>query len=104
MQKDDAEKATQYVEGVRRDDFDRNEILQLALVHLIQTLGEAARRVSVGFRQAHPEIPWAAIVGMRHRVVHDYLHVDLEIVWRVATEDLPLLIAQLRKTLPPESD
>lgn len=110
MQKDDAiyvghmldtaEKAVQHLEGITRDDYDRNEILQLALVHLIQTLGEAARRVSVAFRQSHPEIPWAAIVGMRHRVVHDYLHVDFEIVWRVATGDLPPLIAQLRNVVP----
>ena len=63
------------MEGITREDFDRDENLQLAIVYLIQTLGESARRVSAEFRDTHPEIPWAAIVGMRHHVVHDYLDV-----------------------------
>jgi predicted nucleotidyltransferase len=60
---DTAEKAARKVEGIARADFDRDENLQLAIVYLIQTLGESARRVSATFRDAHPEIPWAAIVG-----------------------------------------
>jgi uncharacterized protein with HEPN domain len=92
---DSAEKAARKAKGITREDFDRDENLQLAIVYLIQTLGESARRVSAAFRDAHPEIPWAEIVGMRHHAVHDYLDVDFEIVWRAATEDLPPLIAQL---------
>jgi uncharacterized protein with HEPN domain len=73
------------VTGKSRAEFDADENLRLALAHLIQTFGEAARRVSPGFRQAHLEIPWSKIIGMRHKVVHDYLHVDFDIVWDVAT-------------------
>ena len=51
----------------------------LALAHLVQVIGEAARRVSPEFCDAHPEIPWKAIVGMRHKVVHDYMDVDEDI-------------------------
>ena len=47
------------------------------------------------FRNSHPEIRWADIIGMRHKVVHDYLGVDEDIVWQVATEDLPKLVASL---------
>ena len=114
MQKDDlvyvrhmldlAEKAARNIAGIARSDFDGDEILRLALVHLLQTIGESARRISAAFRVVHPEIPWAAIVGMRHRVVHDYLDVDFDIVWRVATEDLPPLIAQLKRIVPPEDN
>jgi len=88
--------------GKSRSDFDADENLRLALAHLIQTLGEAARRVSPEFQQAHPEVPWRKIIGMRHKVVHDYLHVDYDIVWTVATVNLPPLLPELEKTVPPE--
>jgi uncharacterized protein with HEPN domain len=86
--------------GRSRAEFEANEDLRLALAHLIQTFGEAARRVSPEFRQAHPQVPWKKIVGMRHKVVHDYLHVNYDIVWTVATENLPPLLAELERLVP----
>lgn len=76
---------------VGREAFDGDDTLQLALVHLIQILAEAGRRVSPETRSRHPEIPWTQIIGMRHRVVHDYLAVDPDIVWAVVSGDLPEL-------------
>jgi len=76
---------------VGREAFDRDDTLQLALVHLVQMLGEAARRVSPELQSRHPEVPWGQIIGMRHRLVHDYLSVDLDIVWAVVKGDLPEL-------------
>lgn len=96
-----AEKAVRKVAGIDRAAFDSNEDLRLALTHLIQTIGEAARRVSPAFQQAHPGPPWSQIVGIRHKIVHDYLHVDFDIVWDVVTSDLPALIAQLKPLVPP---
>ncbi len=63
-------------------------------------IGEAARRVSNDVREAHPEIPWADIVGMRSKIVHDYMNVDEDIVWEVVTRDLPALVAALEKVTP----
>jgi uncharacterized protein with HEPN domain len=110
MQKDDsiyvahmldmAQKAVQKVSGVDRDAYDADENLRLALAHLIQTAGEAARRVSSDYQTAHPEIPWPQIIGIRHKVVHDYMHVDFDIVWAVATRDLPPLIEKLKPLIP----
>lgn len=85
-----------------RPEFDADENLQLALTHLIQTFGEAARRVSSEFQATHPEIPWKEIIGMRHKVVHDYLHVNYGIVWTVATIDLPTLLPGLERIAPLE--
>jgi len=112
MQKDDlvyvghmldtAEQAIRKVAGKKREDFDRDENLRLAIAHLIQTIGEAARRVSPDYREAHPEIPWQDVVGMRHKIVHDYLEVDFDIVWDVETAELPSLASKLRRLLPPE--
>ncbi len=107
MQKDDlvyvghmldtAESAVQKLDGRTRDEFESDETLRLALTHLIQTMGEAARHVSMNFQGRHVHIPWSNIIGMRHKVVHDYLHVDYDLVWDVVTHELPLLIESLRK-------
>lgn len=69
--------------------------MQLALVHLVQIIGEAASRVSEDLRQCHPEIPWRQVVGMRNRVVHGYFEVDLNLLWHVVTLDVPKLRTQL---------
>ena len=96
---DTANKAINFVEGLNREDFDNNEQLRLAITHLLQIIGEAARRVSLEFRDAHSEIPWKAIVGMRSKVVHDYLNVDEDVVWDTVKNDLSPLIAELEKLL-----
>jgi len=87
------------VRGRSRPAFDIDEVTQLALLHLIQMLGEAASRVSAPYRAEHPEFPWAEMVGMRNRIVHGYDHVDPEMVWRVATEDVEPVVAALERTL-----
>ena len=96
---DTANKAIGFVEGLSREDFDNNEQLRLAITHLLQIIGEAARRVSLDFRNAHPEIPWKAIVGMRSKVVHDYLNVDEDVVWDTVKSDLTPLVLELEKLL-----
>lgn len=94
---DTANKASGFIEGLSRQDFDNNELLRLSLTHLLQIIGESARRVSPDFRSAYPAIPWKAVVGMRSKVVHDYLDVDEDVVWDTVKNDLPLLILELEK-------
>jgi len=98
---DMARKAVSKTQGLSRGAYDADENLRLALIHLIQVIGEAARQVSREFSVGHPEIQWADIIGMRHKVVHDYLGVDEDIVWQVVTEDLPKLVAALEPIVPP---
>jgi uncharacterized protein with HEPN domain len=99
---DTARKAVGKTEGIGRDVYDGDENLRLALAHLVQTIGEAARRVSAKGRASHPEIPWFEITGMRSKIVHDYMSVDEDIVWEVVTRDLPYLITTLEKIVSPE--
>jgi uncharacterized protein with HEPN domain len=73
---------------------------QLALMRLIEIVGEAASRVSPMVQSAHTDIAWAAIVGMRNRLVHAYFAVDLDRVWETVTIYIPVLIAQLEKIAP----
>lgn len=90
-----ARKALGKVERKSRADFDADENLRLALAHLIQIIGEAASRVSSAFRETHSEIPWSEVIGMRQKIVHDYLGLDYDIVWEVVTRDLPVLAGKL---------
>jgi uncharacterized protein with HEPN domain len=99
---DMARKARSLVAGKERATYDADEPLRLALTHLIQVIGEAARHVSAEYCVEHPEVPWLAIVGMRHKVVHDYMAVDEDIVWHTVQEDLPGLITQLMAMMPPD--
>lgn len=94
---DTARKAAGKARGPSRTEYDDDENLRLALAHLVQVIGEAARRGSRPVRDAHPEIPWDDIVGMRSKIVHDYMNVDEDVVWEVVTEDLPPLIAALER-------
>ena len=70
-------------------------MLALAVVRLLEVLGEAARAVSEATRQRASQVPWALIAGTRNRLAHGYFDVDLDIVWEIITVDLPLLIAAL---------
>jgi uncharacterized protein with HEPN domain len=64
--------AIRFTDGRSREDLDKDEMLAFALLHAIQIVGEAAVKVSAELRDQHPEIPWALITGMRHRLVHAY--------------------------------
>ncbi|HYI13676.1 MAG TPA: HepT-like ribonuclease domain-containing protein [Thermoanaerobaculia bacterium] len=80
--------------------FYTNRTLQLALAHLVQTVGEAATRVPESTRATLPDLPWERITGMRHRLVHDYGNVRYDVVWDVVQNDLPPLIAVLERIAP----
>jgi uncharacterized protein with HEPN domain len=94
---DASRRALRLINGVSREHYDSDEVLRLALTHVIQTIGEAARHVSESFRNQHPVVPWPAIVGMRQRIVHEYLYVDEEIVWQTVTTE----VAPLSHSSPP---
>jgi len=97
---DAAREARQLIAGMSRQQFDQNRPLQLAPVHLIQVIGEAARHVSPLTQQANSSIPWRLIIGMRNRIVHDYLNIDNDILWTTVTTDLDALITELQKIIP----
>ncbi len=79
-----------------REEFDREWVIQDAVIRELEVLGEAAGRVSPEFTKRHPEIPWREITGVRHKLIHDYFVVDLGIVWRTATVNVPEVSTVLR--------
>ena len=85
--------------GRSRADLDTDRLLNLSLVRLLEIIGEAANRISKDVQDEHPEIPWSNIIGLRHRLIHGYSSIDLDIVWQIVTADLQPLVAALERML-----
>ena len=74
-------------------------MLAFALVHALQIVGEAAGKVSAETRAQRPGVPWSTMIGMRHRLVHAYFDINLDILWTTAAEAAPALLAQIQPLL-----
>jgi len=70
-----------------------------AVVRNLEIIGEAARRLPQFIKDAFTDIEWAKIIGLRHRVVHEYFGIDLEIIWSILKKDLPPFKDALGKKL-----
>jgi len=99
-----ASDARSFTEGLDELVFLSSRLHQNAVIRSLEIIGEAAGKISPEFRAAHPEIPWREIIGTRHRLIHGYGEVRLDIVWAVVQDDLPPLIATLRPLIPPDTD
>ena len=83
------EKIERYVSGMDHDAFVRDEKTIDSVVRNLEMLGEA-HRLPEDFRKQYPEIKWPQIIGLRHRIVHDYFNIDVGIVWQIIQTDLPV--------------
>lgn len=97
-----AQGALRFAQGRTREDFDHDEMLTFALMKAIETVGEAAYKLSPEFRERHPELPWPSIMGMRHKLIHAYFEVNLDIVWDATVNELLPLIQTLEKIIASE--
>ncbi len=100
---DHAVEAVKMIHGHARSDLDQDRKLNLALVRLVEIIGEAAAHVSEAERRRYSLIPWEDIVGMRNRVVHGYDEVDFDILWDVVELHLPPLIIELGTAIGKDS-
>ena len=94
-----ARKALDFVEGTDYEDFLRDDKTVYAVVRALEIVGEAARRIPSEIRDGFPEVPWRSMAGIRDKLIHDYVSVNLEVVWKTVTEDLPLLLPQIQRVL-----
>jgi len=92
-------KVAEFISGKRRADLDTDEQLCLAVTRLLEIVGEAACALTDAFKISHDDIPWHAIVGTRNRLIHGYFDVDNDILWNIASRDLPPLVSSLKKFL-----
>jgi uncharacterized protein with HEPN domain len=100
---DHALEAVAMTEGKTRADLDKDRQLNLALVRLLEIIGEAATRIPKEDQARYTDISWPEIVSLRNRLIHGYDTVDFDIVWQIVKQDLPGLIESLRKILVEES-
>jgi uncharacterized protein with HEPN domain len=98
---DHAQEAIELLDERSADELKSDRTVQLALVQLIEIVGEAASRVDTDIRTAHPDVPWQLAAGMRHRLIHGYDLIEYEIVYDTVKVDLPPMVAQLDDILPP---
>ena len=84
--------------------FNGDELLQAGLVRWVEIIGEAANNVSKEIRSRYSDVPWVAVIGTRHRIVHSYYEIDLDILWDVVTIEIPKLVSVIRMILQSEPD
>lgn len=101
---DNARKILQFAHGQTRASLDSDDMFAYAVIHALEIIGEAARNVTDEFQAQTTEVEWKPIMSMRHRIAHDYLNVDHDIVWNVVHNKIPELIGQLEMILSRYSD
>jgi uncharacterized protein with HEPN domain len=97
-----ARDAQSFLSGLTEEAFMRSRLHQNAVIRSLEVIGEAAGKISSQTRSRHPEIPWREIIGMRHRLIHGYAEVRLDLVWTVARERLAPLVSALEPLIPKE--
>ena len=88
-----------YVSGVDLSEFAADQEKQDAVVRRIEIMGEAVKNLPIEIRNANPQVPWIRIAGMRDKVIHDYMGVDFELVWTVASTMLDQLRNDVQEIL-----
>jgi uncharacterized protein with HEPN domain len=86
-----------FVDGIDEDEFFSNRMINAAVVREFEILGEAAKQISEEFKSKNAGIPWREMIGMRNKLIHDYMEVDLQLTYDTANKDIPLLLEQLEK-------
>lgn len=95
--RDSLREVRDFIEGESYESFLENRMLQNAVIRSFEVLGEASRRVSPELREAHPEVPWRVMGDFRNKLIHDYFGLELEVIWRSATEEAPMLLDRIER-------
>lgn len=90
-------KINEFSKGFSLKEFKTNELVQDAIIRNIEIIGEASKKISNETKHNYNEIPWKEIAGMRDKLVHDYLGVDVIVVWKTIKEDIPTLERQIKE-------
>lgn len=88
-----------YTAGLDQQGFVKNTLVQDGVIRQLEIVGEAAKRLSQSLRARYPDVPWQVVAGMRDKLVHDYMGVEVETVWLTVTASLPAFKAQIREIL-----
>jgi uncharacterized protein with HEPN domain len=98
-----AEKVQRFVAGMTVDDFLQDEKTVFAVIRALEVVGEATKKIPTEVREKYPNVPWREMAGTRDKLIHDYFGVNLGVIWKTATEDIPDLIPTVRQVLQNET-
>lgn len=88
-----------FLKGKRKSQLSNDVMLDSAVRHQLEILGEAANAVSNKTQKELPNIPWREMIGLRNRLIHEYFDTDYDIIWQTIKEGLPPLMIEIQKYL-----
>ena len=97
-----ARRVEAYTTAMTYDEFLANTQTQDAVIRNLEIIGEATKNLSTGLRAKHPDVPWRGMAGVRDRLIHDYFGVNLDIVWQIATGELPEVKSRIEQMMADE--
>ncbi|MBP9151170.1 MAG: DUF86 domain-containing protein [Flavobacteriales bacterium] len=89
----------EYTSGMTQEEFLKNRLVQDAVIRNFEVIGEATKNLDEDFRKKYPHVEWKKMAGMRDKLIHDYIGVDVWAVWRVVENVIPDLQVQILKIL-----
>ena len=85
------DKILKFKSNISLKEFAKDEMMQDAIIRNIEIIGEASKQLSSELKSKHQEIPWKEMAGMRDKLIHDYFGVDIEVIWKTISVDIPNL-------------
>jgi uncharacterized protein with HEPN domain len=92
------ERIEEYTKG-GKDEFMQNKMIQDAVIRNFEIIGEATKRLSPELRSQYSDVPWQQMAGLRDVLIHDYLKVNLNLVWQIIEQNLSNLKRQVTAIL-----
>ncbi|MBU1006964.1 MAG: DUF86 domain-containing protein [Candidatus Omnitrophica bacterium] len=83
------EKIEEFTQGIKAEDFEKDEKTKFAVIRALEVIGEAAKKIPLPVKNKYPQIPWPAITGMRDKLIHEYFGVNVKVIWNTVKEDIP---------------
>ena len=97
-------KVAKFIKGMTFDQFSADDKTAFAVIRALEIIGEAAKHIPEQVRNSYPKLPWREMTGIRDKLIHDYFGVNIKVVWKTATEDLPKLESEMRRILADSID
>ena len=86
-----------YTRDISQEEFSKNNLIQDAVIRNFELIGEATKKVSFDFKKVNYQVPWKEMAGMRDKLIHDYIGVDIQVIWDTIKQDLPVLRKLLKE-------